>query len=139
MLKQARSVLGRAEIGTRVGAADLAHRILKIALEVHAGTHLVHKLDIDRRLDNATTARNQQAALTLERTERRGLELAKTILALGLKNLGYRLTATAHDQSVGIDKTPLEHSADVARERRFARAQKPIKKIWSQRVWCAGT
>ena len=33
MLKEQRRVLGRAEIGTRVGAADLAHRILKIALE----------------------------------------------------------------------------------------------------------
>ena len=63
----------------------------------------------------------------MERTERRGLELTKTILALGLKNLGYRLAATAHDQAVGIDKTPLKHSADVARERRFARAQKADK------------
>ena len=127
MLKEQRRVLGRAEIGTRVGAADLAHRILKIALEVHTGTHLVHELDIDRRLDNAATARNQQAALALERTERRGFELAKALLALGFKNLGYRFAATAHDKAVGINKPTLEHRAHVACERRFARTQKPDK------------
>ena len=127
MLKQARSVLGRAEIGPGIGAANLAQRVLKVAFEVHAYTHLVHQLNVHRRLDDATPARHQQAALALERTECRGFELAKTPLALGLKNLGYRLAATAHDQAIGIDKTPLEHGADVARERRLARAQKADK------------
>ena len=127
MLKQARGVLGRAEIRPGIGAANLAQRVLKVAFEVHTGTHLVHQFNVNRRLDDAAPARYQQTALALKRTEYRGLELAKTILALGLKNLGHRLAATAHDQSVGIDKTPLEHSADVARERRFARAQKADK------------
>ena len=88
----------------------------------------MHELDIDRRLDNAATARNQQAALTLERAERRGFELAETLLAFGLKNLGYRFAATTHDQAVGIDKPTFEHGAHVARERRFTRTQKPDKK-----------
>ena len=127
MLKQARSMLGRTEIGARVGPTNLSNRILEVALEVHARTHFVHQFNIHRRFDDTAPARNQQAALALERTERRGLELAKTILALGLKNLGYRLAATAHDQTVGIDKTPLEHGAHVARKRRLARAQKADK------------
>ena len=102
MLKQARGMLGRAEIGARVGPTNLANRILEVALEVHARTHFVHQLNIHRRLDDTAPARNQQAALALERTERRGLEHTKTVLALGLKNLGYRLAATAHDEAVLI-------------------------------------
>jgi len=120
-------MLGRAEIGARVAPTNLAQRVLEVALEVHARTHFVHQFNVHWRLDDATPARYQQAALALKRTECRGLELAKTILALGLKNLGNRLAASTHDQAVGIDKTPLEHGADVARERRFARAQKADK------------
>ncbi len=127
MLKQARSVLGRAEIGPGIGAANLAQRVLKVTFEVHTGTHLVHQLNVHRRLDDATPARYQQAALALKRTECRGLELAKTILTLGLKYLGHRLAASTHNQTIGIDKTPLEHSAHVARKRRLARAQKADK------------
>ena len=127
MLKQARSMLGRTEIGPRVGPTNLANRILKVALEVHTRTHFVHQVNVHRRLDNATPARHQQATLALKRTECRGLELAKTILALGLKYLGHRLATSTHDQAVGIDKTPLEHSAHVTRKRRLARAQKADK------------
>ena len=87
----------------------------------------MHKLNIHRSLDDTSAAGNQQAALALERTERRGLELAKTFLPLGLKNLGHRFTATTHDKAVGIDKATFEHSAHVARKRRFARAQKADK------------
>ncbi len=108
MLKQARSMLGRAEIGAGIGPANLTKRILEVAFEVHARTHFVHQFNIHRRFDDTTPARYQQAALALKRTKCRGLESAKTILALGLKNLGYRLAATAHDQTVGIDKTPLD-------------------------------
>ena len=97
MLKQARGMLRRAKIGARVGPTNLANRILEVALEVHTRTHFVHQLNIHRRLNDTATARNQQATLALERTERRGLDLAKTILTLGLKNLGYRLAATADD------------------------------------------
>ena len=127
MLKEQCRVLGRTEIRSGIGTANLAHRVLKIAFEVHAGTHLVHELDVFRRLDNAAPARNQQAALALKRTKRRGLELAEALLALGLKDLGHRLAATADHQAVGIDKPALEHVADITRERRFARAQKADK------------
>ena len=127
MLKQARRMLGRTEIGPCIGAANLAHRVLKVTFEVHARTHLVHQLNVHRRLDDTAPARNQQAALALERTECRGLELAKTVLALGLENLGYRLATPAHDQTVGVDESALEHGADVARKRRLARAQKADK------------
>ncbi len=97
----------------------------------HMGDHLLPALmDTDsdaRRLDDAAPARYQQAAFALKRTECRGLEFAKTILALGLKYLGHRLAASTHNQTIGIDESTLEHSAHVARKRRLARAQKADK------------
>ena len=116
-------MLGAAKIGSGVGAADLAKRIVDIALEVDAEAHLVDEFDVARSLDHSPAARDEQAALGGEALEGLSLERAETLLALGLEDLRDRLAALALDEAIGVDETPMEHTPEVAGERGLARPQ----------------
>lgn len=118
-------MLGRTKIRPGVATANLTKGIVDVPIEVHAVTKPAHDFDVLRGFDHAPAAGDEQAPVMRERLERPGLQQTELGFAICLEDLSNAHPHLSLNHAIGVDKPAIEHAAEVARESRFARTQKP--------------